>query len=93
MKPLAQIFAEEGYKEATSYATYFDNADIYGATAIKRTYKHCLKDADNDYVSLMELAKVLHYKKRLHHVESTDVFKVYAELRSQFLANYLKSGD
>lgn len=62
MSSLTTLMEKVGYKEITTYASDFDNADMFGAKAIMDTYTKAFEEAKDDYRYLTELNMVLKHK-------------------------------
>ena len=81
MSSLTTLMEEAGYKEITTYASDFDNAEMLGAKAILDTYNKALEEAKDDYRYLTELCMVLKHKvvKWLDQKDKT-ISKLYYDL-------------
>ena len=81
MSSLTTLMEKVGYKEITTYASDFDNADMLGAKAIMDTYNKAFEEAKDDYRYLTELHMVLEYKcvKWLDQRDTT-ISKLYYDL-------------
>lgn len=81
MSSLTTLLNGVDYEEITTYASDFDNADMFGAIAIMDTYKKAFEEAKDDYRYLTELVMVLKYKfwKWFYRKDRT-VAQLYADL-------------
>ena len=70
------IEALTGYKPFTTFYEDFSIADMFGAAAIKDTYKRALKEWKSDYKYITELVMVLNWKIFEHYQSN----KAYAEV-------------
>lgn len=62
MSSMTSLLNRTDYKEITTYASDFDNAEMFGAEAIKDTYIKAFEEAKDNYKYLTELDMVLNYK-------------------------------
>ena len=62
MSSMTALMNETDYKEITTYASDFDNAEMLGTKAILDTYNRVSEQAKDNYKYLTELVMVLYYK-------------------------------
>lgn len=81
MSSLTSLLDGTDYGEITSYASDFDNAEMFGATAIMDTYNEVFEEAKNDYRYLTELVMVLNYKSwKWFYKKDRTISKLYYDL-------------
>lgn len=74
---------DNGYKMTTTFWEDFSIADVFGADAIKDTFKRAFNEWKKNYVYLTELVIVLNHKIFAWYEKNRVVAKLYSELWEQ----------
>lgn len=74
------IEALTGYKPMTTFYEDFSIADMFGASAIKDTYKRAFMEWKSDYKYLTELIMVLNWKIHEHYGVNDEYAELYNDL-------------
>lgn len=74
------IEALTGYKPFTTFYEDFSIADMFGASAVKDTYKRAFKEWKSDYKYLTELIMVLNWKIFEHYNRNDTLAQLYDTL-------------
>ena len=69
-----------GYEMTTTFWDDFTIADIFGADAIRDTYKRAFAEWRHDYVYLTELVIVLNHKIWQHYQRNDAYARLYNDL-------------
>lgn len=78
------VEAELGYKLMTTYYDDFSIAEIFGAGAVKDTYKQAFENNKDDFKVLTELAMILNWKIWEHYPQGhSDWAELYTQLYEQ----------
>lgn len=72
-----------GYEMTTTFWDDFTIADIFGADAIRDTYKRAFAEWRHDYVYLTELVIVLNHKIWQHYQRNDAYARLYNDLWEQ----------
>ena len=89
------IEAITGYKPITTFYEDFSIADMFGANAIKETYKRAFNEWKHDYKYLTELVMVMSWKS-FEHAENPGYCKLYSDLYyeiDEYACNNLKGDE
>lgn len=88
---------QNGYELTTTFWEDFSIADVFGAKAVKDTYKRAFKEWKNDCVYLTELCIVMNLKCWAHyHKGNTELSKLYEEYfyeTQQYAYDHLKDDE
>lgn len=74
------IEALTGYKPFTTFYEDFSIADMFGASAVKDTYKRAFKEWKSDYKYLTELIMVLNWKIFEYYNKNDTLAQLYDTL-------------
>ena len=74
------IEALTGYKPMTTFYEDFSIADMFGASAVKDTYKRAFKEWKSDYKYLTELIMVLNWKIFEYYNKNDTLAQIYNTL-------------
>lgn len=77
------IEAATGYKPITTFYEDFSIADMFGAAAVKDTFKRAFRGWRNNYKYLTELVMALNWKIWEHYETNEALAKVYNDLWEQ----------